>query len=309
VKEEVAWSRQATAHVAMLQRLKVAAASVRPHPQPGPGVTATFGQLKCLGADGLLWAPQDTPDRNPPRRGRCSSSGQGVFLNSVLLTAYSSSPFGRRMEFSPNARFRPEILPASAEAQARGGNHSPSFVTIEAVADDPERVTKGELQQMLQTLLRNHFKAQVHTETRELDGYVVTIAKSGIKFKETVGETLFVGGAGYPRLNGKYNMEEVTNFLSNMLSPPVMNRGAMGPVPILDKTGLTGIYAINFALEEILSAPAQAGLRGGGGSADPRQFTTPVPKAVEDQLGLHLERGRVPVEFIVIDNLELLTEN
>jgi uncharacterized protein (TIGR03435 family) len=158
---------------------------------------------------------------------------------------------------------------------------------------------------MLETLLEDHFKARVHTTTRELDGYVVTIAKSGIKFKETSGETRIVAGSGNPQLDGKYNTEEVANFLSNMLSP----RLSFGSVPILDKTGLTGIYAINIALEEILAAPAQAGVRGGGVTGLARQFTTPVPKAVEDQLGLHLERAKVPVEFIVIDNLEPLTEN
>ena len=38
---------------------------------------------------------------------------------------------------------------------------------------------------MLQTLLEDRFKARVHLEMREGDGYVLTIAKSGIKFKET----------------------------------------------------------------------------------------------------------------------------
>jgi uncharacterized protein (TIGR03435 family) len=291
-----------------LPRLKFAAASVRPHPQPGPGVPATFGPIKCLGADGLLWAPQDGDRTPPPRRGRCT--GPAVFLGSLLRTAYASSTIAR-LTFPPDVKFRPQVVPASAEVQALRGNRDASFVTIEAVADDPERVTKGELKLMLQTLLEDRFKARVHTETRELDGYVVTIAKSGIKFKETSGETRIVAGSGSPRLTGNYTMEQVAQFLSNMLSgiPPAP------AMPVLDKTGLTGTYAINFRLEEILpaavaAAQAQAGVRGGGrGSTDPRQFTTPVPKAVEDELGLHEERAKVPVEFIVIDNLEPLTEN
>jgi uncharacterized protein (TIGR03435 family) len=286
-----------------LPRLKFAVASVRPQLQPGPGVTVPFGPIKCLGADGLLWAPQDGDRTPPPRRGRCT--GPAISLRSLLVTAYASSPIAR-LEFPSDAKFRAEIVPASAEVQALRGNPTPSFVSIEAVADDPERVTKGELKLMLQTLLEDRFKARVHTETRDLDGYVVTIARSGIKFKETSGEPRIVAGAGYPRLNGKYTMEEVANFLRNMLS----DRGGIGPVPILDKTGLTGIYAIDFALEEILAAaPAQAGVRGRGIIGLPRQFATPVPKAVEDQLGLHVERAKVPVEFIVIDNLEPLTEN
>jgi len=66
---------------------------------------------------------------------------------------------------------------------------------IEAVADDPEHVTKGELKLMLQTLLEDRFKARVHLESREVDGYALTIAKSGIKFKETSGDATAGGGA------------------------------------------------------------------------------------------------------------------
>jgi uncharacterized protein (TIGR03435 family) len=40
---------------------------------------------------------------------------------------------------------------------------------------------------MLQTLLMDRFNARVHRETRDVDGFVMTIAKSGIKFKKTSG--------------------------------------------------------------------------------------------------------------------------
>jgi uncharacterized protein (TIGR03435 family) len=194
-----------------------------------------------------------------------------------------------------------------------------TFVQIEGVADDPERVTKGELQQMLQTLLEDRFKARVHTELREVDGYVLTIAKSGIKFKETSGETNIVSAdptvlvpaaglqqpgkpdtdpvPGEPLLHGRYTMEGVVKFLGNV-----------GFAPVADKTGLTSVYDINFELEEILSAVESQG-RGGPQNQPPPQFTTPVPKALEDELGLHLERGKVAVEFIVVDHLEMPAEN
>src|SRR4030095_8345885 len=72
------------------------------------------------------------------------------------------------------------------------------FYQIEAVADDPEHVTKGELKLMLQALLEDRFKARVHVEAREVDGYALTIAKSGIKFKETSGDATAGRGAPAP---------------------------------------------------------------------------------------------------------------
>ena len=276
--------------------LKFTAASVRRSPAPGPGVTSTFGQIKCLGADGLLWSPQDVRDPTPPRRGRCI--GQGVSLRALVLTAYASSPIAR-LALSPD----------------------PTFVTIEAIADDLERVTKGELQQMLQALLEDRFKARVHTEKRELDGFALTIAKSGIKFKEnTSGEerpVIFPPGVPLPpgiltTGGGKTVIGPYARYGTHTMQEVVKTLGdALGFVPIADKTGLTGTYDIRFGLEEIrpLAEPAPGARRGGGPQNQGPQFTTPVPKAVEDQLGLHLERARVEVDFIVIDHLELPTGN
>ena len=194
---------------------------------------------------------------------------------------------------------------------------------IEAVADDTEHVTDRELKLMLQTLLEDRFQARVHLEMREVDGYVLTIAKSGIKFKETsVDEkasatTLTpVQALDQARLRCQYNgrlarpveifvrgkcgMKELSTYVGQMLLP----------LNIADKTGLMGIYNIDFVLEPIyLSAPREGnGVRGGGADGG-RQFTTPIPKALEEQLGLHLERTKIPVEFVVVDHIEQQTEN
>jgi len=34
-----------------------------------------------------------------------------------------------------------------------------------------------------------------------------------------------------------------------------------------------------------------------------------LPKALEQQLGLHLERGKVPVEYLVVDHYEKVPVN
>jgi len=195
---------------------------------------------------------------------------------------------------------------------------------IEAVADDTEHVTDRELQLMLQTLLEDRFKARVHLEMREVDGYVLTIAKSGIKFKETsvdekasattltIEEQLArsrercqyngrLARAAEIFVRGKCGMKELSTYVGKGLLP----------LHIADKTGLMGIYNIDFVLEPVyLSAPTEGGVRGGGGGQPVgRQFTTPIPKALEEQLGLHLERTKIPEEFVVVDHIEQPTEN
>ena len=100
-------------------------------------------------------------------------------------------------------------------------------------------------------------------------------------------------------------MREVISFLRQLLMT-----SNSGPPPIADNTGLMGTYNVDFVLEEVqLSPPAGGtGVRGGG-SPQERQFTPPVPKALEEQLGLRLERGKAPAEFVVIDHIEQPTEN
>jgi uncharacterized protein (TIGR03435 family) len=95
-------------------------------------------------------------------------------------------------------------------------------------------------------------------------------------------------------------MEEIVKFLSLLL----------GRVPIVDNTGLTGVYDMTFEVDEIRPRDDGTLGRGGPGTRPPeREFTTPIPRAVEDQLGLHLERAKVPVEVVVVDHLERPTEN
>ncbi len=322
VKQEVAWSRQAVEHVAMLEqaqsslsgspapaaRPKFAAASVRPvssdelNERSNKREPGLLGNVKCLGVDGQLWEPEGTVTPGA-RRGRCTS--QVVDLREVVQGAYATywhrPPWERLIGFSCPCPFQ-------------------VFFQIEAVADDPEHVTKGELKLMLQSLLEDRFKARVHLEMRDVDGYVMAIAKSGIKFKEASGDVVKRptpgpgerGGGGpctsvpnpiTPFIRGKCGMGDVAAFLKILLAV-----NSASP-PIADNTGLMGIYNIDFAPEEIrVSPPIGTGGRGGG-SQQARQFSPPIPKALEEQLGLHLERVKVPVEFVVVDHLEQPTEN
>ena len=310
VKEELTWSRQAAEHVAMLEqtqsspsgsaasatRLKFAVASVRPTlPALPPGGPVARGSvdadlmglgIKCLGADGLLGVAPNVQDPTA-RRGRCTANS--VDIREVILRAYplTSSTVGNRLVGFPQSGLGP--------------------FQIEGVADEPERVTKGELQQMLQALLEDRFKLRVHLETREVDGYTLTIAKSGIKFKEPSGDARCRVNYGRgpnpanPGVSGTCPMGQLTTFLMRVLNPG-------GPPPFEDKTGLMGTYNMEFALEEVFAPPTATGVRGVA-TQQARQFTTPIPKALEEQLGLHLERAKVPTEFVVIDHIEQPTEN
>lgn len=275
---------------------RFAAASVRPIrleeilERKNKGEPGLLGSIRCLGADGLLWAAPNAQDPTA-RRGRCTAKGSDI--RTVILSAYTSSASLERLVGFPDSWF-------TSANSAYGRVH----FQIEGVADDLERVTKGELQQMLQALLEDRFKIRVYVETREVDGYALTIAKSGIKFKETSGDATCRTATirTNPGVSGNCTMVQLTSFLRTML----MLGG--GRPPFADDTRLMRRYNMEFVLEEVVSPPTGGGARGEG-SQQARQFTTPIPKALEEQLGLRLERVKVPAEFVVIDHIEFPTEN
>jgi uncharacterized protein (TIGR03435 family) len=184
---------------------------------------------------------------------------------------------------------------------------------LEAKAEDPATTTREQLRQMLQNLLMDKLKLKLHRETKEIDGYVLTIGKDGVKFKETSADEeipswlpngdvrIDASGQTLPTLyEGKSRMNLFVNSLSSV-----------SRLPIIDKTGLQALYDIRFTIDLLLPPPPPGGggPRGGGGAnagpPPPQEFDPPLPKAIEEQLGLRLERGKVPVEYLVVDHYEV----
>jgi uncharacterized protein (TIGR03435 family) len=86
-------------------------------------------------------------------------------------------------------------------------------------------------------------------------------------------------------------------------------------VPVIDKTGLTGIYDFDLAWtpDETEALPAkpgadpvarQAALAAAADSSRPSLY-----KELQDKLGLKLQSGKGPVSGIVVDSAHLPTEN
>jgi uncharacterized protein (TIGR03435 family) len=95
---------------------------------------------------------------------------------------------------------------------------------------------------------------------------------------------------------GHITMAELARFLSRL---PALRS------PVIDRTGLTGAFDF-----ELVYAPAL-----GAGAADRSTLASVEPPppslliALEEQLGLKLESDRGPVDVLVIDRVELPSEN
>jgi len=308
VTEQISWSREAEAHLALLQQSAAPAASagnavapkqwefevasLKPVSQD-PRNPAAF--VECKGVDGV-WSLARDPELGSrgPFRDSPVPAPQGRCIGTALLRALIAIAYE---------------IPAG---RISGDEGSLWHYELEAKAENPSSATKEELRQMLQTLIINRFKLKAHRYTEETPGYVLLVGKNGVKFKETSGEEeiprpqaqgTFVPGVPGQLLplliKGKFGLRTFARFLSG---------GPTQGLPVVDKTDLAGIYDISLTLHQVLGNP---GPRGGGANIPPQDmWDPPLAKALEAQLGLRLESaGKVPVEYLVVDHVEKPSEN
>ena len=167
---------------------------------------------------------------------------------------------------------------------------------------------------MLQSLLEDRFKLKAHRETRELPVYELTAATGGAKVRLSEDQTTpaaLVGGGGAQRgaVLPRGGIRLGRNDMEAQSKPISLLAAALGVLyagrPVLDKTGLKGLYDIKlqWTPDPGLMAPVNP-VAAPTVPAGPSLFS-----ALEEQLGLKLEssRGRLPV--LVIDSIDRPVRN
>jgi bla regulator protein BlaR1 len=170
--------------------------------------------------------------------------------------------------------------------------------------------TEDQIRLMLQSLLADRFKMAAHRVTKEVEGYALTVGRNGAKIKEARAEekpaalpewfqkqgdiaaqlegkvVATIPKAGIGTITGRRaSMLQLTEALQRVLR-----------VSVLDQTGLSGNYyfAFEFAQED---HPADV-------------EAPPLFAAIQESLGLKLEKHKGPVEMLVVDHIEKTpTEN
>ena len=151
-------------------------------------------------------------------------------------------------------------------------------------------VTDDQLRAMLQALLADRFKMEVHRQTKEIQAYVLTVGKNGPKFHEsaTRGESAIEPQKDRLAISvQRTQIGQLTDVLSRILQTPVV-----------DSTGLTGRYDVTIDAGkyiEDLKPPA------GGGIPD---VLSVLMRGIQEELGLKLEAKKMPLELIIVDRAE-----
>ena len=143
-------------------------------------------------------------------------------------------------------------------------------------------ITTDQMRGMLQVLLAERFQLRIHHETREVPMYALVVDKKGLKLKESSPheppEGRITGdGSGMHMEVAKGTMAQLASRLSS--------NGAGQPV--MDKTGLPGIYSYKL---DWVNAPG----------ADSELATLSI--ALPEQLGLRLEPTKGESDIIVVEH-------
>jgi uncharacterized protein (TIGR03435 family) len=172
---------------------------------------------------------------------------------------------------------------------------------FDIVARVPAGATKDQIPLMLRALLAERFHLGFHRENKTMQIYALEAGKGAPKMKESP-----EGAAALARCTRSFAEHEgatLAAVCASMTTADIAQQvQALAPgyfrnTPVVDRSGLQGVY--DFKLEWITAAQARDG---GSGPT--------MIDAVEEQLGLKLERRREAVEVMVIDTLDRTpTEN
>lgn len=168
---------------------------------------------------------------------------------------------------------------------------------IEALTPGDARPARPEQMAMLRTLLSERFKLSFHREPKEFSIYALEVDKGGPKLKESAApasDPAQLISTVYPpaRIHLPAKNATMSEFVS-LMQRALLDR------PVVDKTGLTGRY--DFDLDW---APDETQFGGEVPVAPADAQAPPFFKAIEEQLGLHLEATRGTVDALVIDHAE-----
>jgi len=162
-------------------------------------------------------------------------------------------------------------------------------VRFDVTAKYPPDTKSEDRAVMLRTMLEDRFKLTTHRESKEMPGYALVVAKSGLKLKPVEKGP---GGTSSNSTNNQVtlqvtavSMAEVADYLARRLGSTVM-----------DGTGAVGAYSFE------LHWNSDDQLGGPGGDPGAGEFA-----AIQDALstlGLRLQAQKVPVEVVVVDHVE-----
>lgn len=183
---------------------------------------------------------------------------------------------------------------------------------IEAKCDEETTITFGKLpekqqirlqQSLVQSLLADRFKLQMHHETRRLPVYALVLAAGRPRMKPSAD----TNPDEFSDTNGPPGNWRADGVMMQALANDLSGLPEMGGKIVIDKTGLKG--AFDFTLKWTPDLTMGAAPPGPESDLKSDPSAPSLLTALQEQLGLKLITSKEPVDVIVIDAAALPSAN
>jgi uncharacterized protein (TIGR03435 family) len=145
------------------------------------------------------------------------------------------------------------------------------------------------VQEMHRNMLADRFKLEAHPETRSLPAYALVVDKKGAKLGDPREGCSASRSNNYGTFIGTcITMKSFAEFVS-----------WYADLPVVDMTGINGSYDVNLKWTVERRRP----------DAGDSMVGTTLDIALQEQLGLKLERRKAPIDVLIVDRVEKPTEN
>jgi len=236
-------------------------------------------------------------------------------LRDLILTAYGIYGDGANP------------APGSFRMQVVGGPAWMDSTRYDIVAKPAGNPPRSEMYgPMMQSLLEDRFRLKVHRETRQGPVYLLTLAKDGPKLHATKEGACVIADMDHPpeagnaltRVCGKTKISSAGTVVTVDISGATIGNlcsqfSLVMDREVVDQTGIGGRFDIHL---EVTPGDMQPKFVAGrtieqqGQITDDQMDAAPsISTALQQQLGLKLETGRGPVQVLVVDHIERLTDN
>lgn len=197
----------------------------------------------------------------------------------------------------------------SAPAWMYDVNKPGTYLLYNIAVTMPPDTPKQTIQLMLRNLLTDRFHIRLHHETRNFPGYDLVVADGGAKLiagGSSVADGGFMGEGMIRTNRSRQSMTQFAATLGEMVNESNGDVVGVAVPQVTDKTGLTGIYAIELEFAGWQRLPGMS-------LADAQKTSMPenhvkLPDlfaALEKQLGLRLVKAdAVPLDVLVIDHAD-----
>jgi len=148
---------------------------------------------------------------------------------------------------------------------------------FDIMAKASREVNKDEIRKMLQALLAERFKLEIHHEERQLRSYALVVDKGGLKIKPVEGDQ--------KNMHGSHNSLDATQAPLSQLAG---NLSYFLGSPVYDETRTPGAFTYT--------------LKWGPENTSPPGPT--IFEALREELGLRLEERKTATDVVVVDHVE-----